>query len=345
MPAARQTIIEVQYLRAIAVLLVVAGHAYQNEGRFFSDASFGDYAYFGFAGVDVFFVISGFIIHSLYRSRQGFDPGFYLMRLNRIFPMYWLFTLGAILGYGLVMGGDLGRVFATTDWLRTLTLWPGADMPLLPVAWTLTHELYFYLAYALFLAAPRGWRPYLAAGWLGLTLLGLLLPDTLSNPVLRLIVSPFNLLFLAGAVIAELHGHLTRLKIPALILTLLGAGLGLFWTGKYGVAGLDEPTVRVAVFAPFAIGLVAALLAWKPVMPDLVRRIGDWSYVLYLGHTLVLDVLARLIARFSDNILGSVIYYPVGLIAVLVMAAIAHLVFEQPALRAGKALIRRLSAR
>jgi len=344
MAGTRPSIVEVQYLRAIAVLLVVAGHAYQNEGRFFSDQAFGDFMFFGFSGVDVFFVISGFIIHTLYRDHQGFDPGFYLQRLNRIFPMYWLFTLGAVLGYTLVMGRSLGPVIEGTDWVRTLTLWPANEMPLLPVAWTLTHELYFYLAYAIFLAAPRAWRLPLAGGWLVLTLAGTLLPDAWNNAVLRLVVSPFNWLFLAGALMAEFRARLDTYRIPAGILAVLGAGLGVFWTSRHGIAGLDDPLVRVAVFAPFAIGIVATLLSWKPRFPGFIARIGDGSYVLYLGHALLLDVLARLLAaRIDGTAFDSLVFYPTGLIAVLAMAFIAHSLAERPLLKLGKQAIRVLT--
>lgn len=342
----RQTIVEVQYLRAIAVLLVFFGHAHQNEARFFSDTAFGDYMFFGFSGVDVFFVISGFIIHTLYKHREGLDPVFYLQRLNRIFPMYWLFTLGAILGYTLVLGGQFSQVTQNTDWLRTLTLWPGDDMPLLPVAWTLTHELYFYLAYAVFLAAPMRWRPYLVAVWFAITCIGLAIPDHAEHPVVRLIISPFNFLFLAGALMAEFRARIEGMKLVAAILCLAGLVLGLAYCTTYGVSGLQDAAIRVAVFAPFAIGVSGLLLSWRPVWPDAFVRIGDWSYVLYLGHTLVLDVSARLLARFIDgSVLASPVYYFSGLVAVLIMAGIAHHLFERPALRLGKQLISGLPRR
>lgn len=345
MSRSRDTIVEVQYLRALAVLLVVAGHAYQNEGRFFAEQAFGPFMYFGFSGVDVFFVISGFIIHTLYRGAENLDPGFYLMRLNRIFPMYWLFTLGAVLGYTLVLGRPLEPVLTETDWIRTLTLWPTGEHPILPVAWTLTHELYFYLIYALYLAAPKRWRPLVAGGWLVLTLAGIAWPGAQDNPLLRILLSPFNLLFLAGAVLAEFRGRLVPLKWPALAAALAGAALGLYWTGLHGVEGLNNAVVRVAVFAPFAVGISWAVLSWKPVLPGFAVSIGNWSYVLYLGHSLVLDVLARMLApRLDGSVFDSLVFYSLGSVSVLVMAAIAHRFFERPALAIGKSAIGRLTA-
>ncbi|MBR9824363.1 MAG: acyltransferase [Alphaproteobacteria bacterium] len=337
-----QTIVEVQYLRAIAVLLVFLGHAHQNEGRFFSDTAFGDYMYFGFAGVDVFFVISGFIIHTLYRDHSGVDPVFYLHRLNRIFPMYWVFTLGAMLGYWLVLGRSLGPVMAETDWVRTLTLWPGNEAPLLPVAWTLTHELYFYLTYAVFLAFPVRWRVHMASAWLLITLIGLVIPDRNEHPLFQLMISPFNLLFLAGVALAEWRKRFERFGVLAVVTTVSGLILGLIYTGSTGLPGLENVGVRVAVFAPFAVGLCWCFLALKPKLPSILVAIGDWSYALYLGHTLVLDVLARLLVpRIDGALLDSLIFYPLGFILVLIMSAIAHHGFERPALAVGKSIIKR----
>ena len=95
----RAQIIEVQYLRALAVLLVLIGHINQSEMRVLDGDVLGSVGFFGFSGVDVFFVISGFIIHTLYRDHTGLDWRFFLNRLNRIYPMYWLVTLVGIAGF------------------------------------------------------------------------------------------------------------------------------------------------------------------------------------------------------------------------------------------------------
>lgn len=333
-------IVELQYLRALAVVLVVIGHTHQTEGRLLGDQLLGGFAYFGFSGVDVFFVISGFIIHHLYGRVSGLRPRFFFARLNRIFPLYWVYTAIAVAGYLSIFGDGPGTAVHDKNWLASITLFPVGYPPILPVGWTLTHELYFYLVYALFLAVPARWRSWAVLAWAGLTLGGLFGLAEGRAPWIGLVISPFNLLFLAGALIARFADRLLAWKFAALALASAGAALGLAWTAAYGLEGLDDPATRVPVFAPFAIGTVWAVLAWRPRLPALAARIGDWSYACYLGHILVLDILARILAPYlSGTIFASPVYYTLGMLGSLVLAWFGHRFIERPLLQLGKAAI------
>ncbi|MEA1941272.1 MAG: acyltransferase [Pseudomonadota bacterium] len=330
------TIVEIQHLRAIAVLLVVLAHIHQADARFLGPALLDRTAFFGFIGVDIFFVLSGFIIHHLYSTQTGFDARYFLKRLNRIFPLYWIFTGLALTGY-LVFGDSLTRGLGEIDLVASLTLIPTGELPLLLVGWTLTHEIYFYIAFGIVLMAPRAWRPWLAAGWAVSTLVvAYLLPET-GSPWLDLLFSPFNLLFLAGCLISAGRMRLEGLRWPALILTIAGAAGALAWTRAGGLESIDDSGLRVPVFAPFAIGIVLAWLAWKPRLPALAAQIGDWSYAIYLGHVLAIGVLARLLPAG----VWSLAFYALCLAACLVLGWLTHIAVERPLLRAGKGLIDR----
>jgi len=334
-------IIELQYLRAIAVLMVVVGHLHQAGERFFGASLFGPAGYTGFAGVDVFFVISGFIIHTLYRDAERPSASYLLKRLNRIFPLYWVFTALAVLGY-LVMGDGLTRGLSELDWVSSLTLLPTGQPPLLLVGWTLTHELYFYLVYAIALFIPGRWRWLGGLAWAALTVLvmtPLLQPQ---SPWLQLALSPFNLLFLAGIILVELRERLVRMPWSMAALAAIGALIAISWTGMSGLDGMENKTHRVLAFLGLAVGMVAALLAWQPRWPSLLARIGDWSYAIYLGHLLVIGVLARLIAQFmATGLPGMIVLYGLGFGGSIVMGLIVHRLVEQPLLARGKALIAR----
>jgi exopolysaccharide production protein ExoZ len=337
--SARTNIVEVQYLRALAVVLVMIAHLHQSEARFFSDPMFGDFGYAGFVGVDVFFVISGFIIHHLYRSHAGFDVSFLLNRFNRIYPLYWIFSLAAIAGY-FVMGDSLTSNVTSLDIVGSLSLIPTGQPPILMVGWTLTHELYFYIAYGLMLVLPSRWRGWAVGCWVVPTLLALILDYKALSPWLGLMLSPFNLLFLAGGLLAEFRSILERMRNTALALMVTGGLIATSWTQIYGFDGLTDPSARVLFYFLFAVSCVWTFLAWRPAMSGVAARIGDWSYALYLSHILVIGVLSRLLVRFIDGEWwASPVYYSVTIVACVCVGGLAHIGVERPLLKLGKRII------
>lgn len=327
------------------MLMVVFGHVHQAQERFMGPALLGDMAYIGFAGVDVFFVISGFIIHHLYRQADGPDAGYFLKRINRIYPLYWVYTLAALGGY-MVLGDALNRDGDTVNWLNSITLFPTGHLPMLSVGWTLTHELYFYAVYGLVLFLPARLRLPALAAWGGLTLVFLFLGRSGWPAWAALMLSPFNLLFLAGIALAEGFKWAERLKWIALAMTLAGLALGAWFTGTFGLQGFAQVGVRVIVFAPLSVGIVWALLAFKPRLPAIAARLGDWSYSTYLSHILVLGVLARLAAPVLTSLpLTGVLAYVLLIAAALIYGAVSFYLIEKPLLKLGRGVIGKLTGR
>ncbi|MDG1416967.1 MAG: acyltransferase [Maricaulis sp.] len=343
MTAAKQPIIpQIQYLRGFAVILVVIAHLHQSNARFFDVPLLGDFAYFGFGGVDVFFVISGYIIHRLYGGLQGLNFQFILQRANRIFPLYWVFTAAAVIGY-FTIGDAFTRDAGELDIVGSLSLIPTGQAPILMVGWTLTHELYFYAAYAVWLAVPRKAQPWAAAGWGLLTLLSAVAFPIAASPWLALALSPFNLLFLGGALLAHLDDRFRNQRWVALALAGAGALYGMMSLNGSGLGGLENPAARVVLLAPFAFGFVAAVLAWKPVFPTLLAQIGDWSYAIYLSHILLIGLLARVAPSVLGGSLWSgLVFFLIGLAGCIVLGFASNKLLERPLLRAGKAGIRKL---
>ncbi|WP_417496490.1 acyltransferase family protein [Maricaulis sp.] len=334
-----KTIPEIQYLRMIAVLLVAIAHLYQANVRFFPQPLLGDFAYAGFAGVDVFFVVSGFIIHHLYSRKAAPGWRYYVNRLNRILPLYWFFTALAVAGYW-VMGDSLTSDIGELDIWSSLLLLPTGAPPILVIGWTLTHELYFYLAFGLMMLAPPAMRGWAAGVWAGASVIMALQSEPLASPWLTLIFSPFNLLFLTGTMLSAHYRHLDRFRWPLLALAIAGAGLAMVWTGSQGLAGIENRTIRVAIFLPFAVGLSGSLLAWAPRWPKLAARIGDWSYSIYLSHILVIGVMARLLATAAaERAWSGWLLYPACLAACLLVGAVSHYGVERPILLRLKSLI------
>ena len=138
----------IQILRGIAALAVVIHHALEESnavsGRFSPDWL----TTTGAAGVDIFFVISGFImLHVSFRDRRPpLRPGqFLLRRVTRIYPLYWLTCLGVLLLFSV---GLLQRQhWNLSDVISSFILVP-SEKRLVGVSWTLVYEMYFYLIFA-----------------------------------------------------------------------------------------------------------------------------------------------------------------------------------------------------
>jgi len=210
-----------QLLRAVAVILVVWFHS----GELIPSAWPLDLGTFG---IDIFFVISGFIL-SLVVLRERRPPGlatswaFLSRRLLRIFPIYWVFC-AAFAARQLLAHHPIDR-----DQWFSLTLLPSPwsiyPLFLVAFAWTLVFEMFFYYVFALTLLATVRHATYLLIFILSaLVLLGYFID--IHHPVLIIVFNPIQLEFVFGAVIAQAFAHWgprrrlgdpTRLTKPAVI--------------------------------------------------------------------------------------------------------------------------------
>ena len=232
----------VQVLRGVAALLVVLYHTRAHETRGIVHNGGGELAWLGgivtngFAGVDLFFVISGFIMVAVtYELKPGIQTAlnFVFRRLTRVYPVWWLFagiTTVGLLGY-FQLGNMVETLQVTSrpepDWIyiiKSFLLIPQEKEPVLVVGWTLIHEVYFYLAFSLVLLLRRSWWPYALLGWGAAVIAGWM--SGLSGPIvtdfLSLFFSPMTMEFLFGAATAMLvaSGVAWRGGIVMLVATL-----------------------------------------------------------------------------------------------------------------------------
>lgn len=306
----------VQGLRAVAVLLVVwthsivaaAYHSNPQQGTFFHLKSFGA------CGLDIFFVISGFIV-SLVASRaiarnQPSARTFLSRRFTRIFPLYWILT-GVI-----ILEAQLGRfpiLWHHVPWLPTLLLLPGWQYPVPPLilslGWSLLFEIYFYLVLAAWMrVAPRHLIRNTTMFLVGMIALGAVLG--IHRPWLVIWSNPVALEFLFGCLIAQVvtrmaataSSNRTGIPLPSTRrarslgpwLAALGAialtvtiftGYGNASEATSIMAGLDG-WLRVGVWGVPSGLLVLGAVLWRPAMQSIPARglvlLGDASYSIYL---------------------------------------------------------------
>lgn len=348
-PSGRGKIDNIQGLRGIAVLLVLLYHLGKYEHRLFTDnALLPAFTEFGKSGVDLFFVISGIVMMTITAgrfSRPGAAPTFFLRRAARIYPIYWFFTLLYLPVY--VFRPELMNRLEGTQGISLVSsffLFPHQSVPLLGQGWTLIHEMYFYVGFALILLRPERekLRWVLLWGFLILTSL-LLIPDgVLSFPVVRLVTHPLTFEFLTGCLIAMLvaRGE-QRWSMPLLI-----AGGVTFLIS----AALPQTWPRVWLFL-----LPAALLGYGALVteargqflfPRWLRWIGDISYSLYLSHMLSLSVVKKLVTMSGLAAgIGNVAFIVGGTVFAVTIAGLSYYLIEKPLLKHAYTIVGRFVPR
>ncbi|MBV2184158.1 MAG: acyltransferase [Rhizobium sp.] len=281
----QRTLDGIQYLRAAAAIAVVLFHAAEKTGYHFA---------IGAAGVDVFFVISGFIMWVVSARREPTSLQFLRARIRRIVPVYWLAT--AVMVAGALAGLFPNLVLSVEHVLASLFFIParspsnGEIWPVLVQGWTLNYEMFFYVVFAGTLLLPRVWRLPVMAVLFGLLVIAGASVDT-DNPVILTYTRPIILEFVVGMVIGEwwLRG---RVPAPAMGFALIALALSGFTTIQ--VAGL---TFDAVVCGPLSAALVVGVLALEArqgirIVPAAVF-LGDASYAIYLSHTFAISVVAK----------------------------------------------------
>lgn len=335
----------VQALRGVAALAVVAFHAQFVEHKYAVGTTLlPDVLHLGRTGVDLFFVISGFVMVTVTRGRYQFGlrqvPRFLWSRLTRIYPVYWFYFAlfaAAFLLHPAWVNASQGHQFS---WLRSFFLLPDHHLPLVMVAWSLIHELWFYLVFALFLALPRRWLPWELTGWaLVIIVAALTLSAADLSPGLRVALHPYSLEFIAGA-FAALFWHQQRIPhLPkswalGLIVAVLAVGLPLIYQTRLFV---HPDLLRALVIGGFYALLVVALVTLESAgvlrVPRFLGRLGDMSYTVYLSHLLVLGAIGHLwamIGPWPQTRLDNLIVVTVMLVAVVTCGWWGYRLVERP---------------
>lgn len=311
----------VQYARAAAALGVLAFHAAQKAGVDFAA---------GARGVDLFFVISGFIMWTI-SARQPREPGEFLRaRVERIVPLYWLATLFMVAGAFAGLFPTLREELSWSHVLQSLLFIPhfapgsGQIWPVLVPGWTLVFEMIFYLAFAGALSlAPRLRLVLLTGLFTGLVIVGLVLKPR--DAIGLTVTDPLVLEFVAGMWIAVLmrgrRGMPAAVAVSAVALGLAMLLIIPFW------GGLAE---RLACLVGAALCIAGAVsLDLRGATPNLrlPRFLGDASYSTYLWHGVAVSVAGGLGARFDLPVWAII---ALAVIGGLGAGAVSYLVIERP---------------
>lgn len=302
-----------QVLRALAATSVVYSHI-------------GAWPTFGTFGVDIFFIISGFVMALVIGGGQG--PGvFAISRVARVVPLYWVMTTG-LLVLAFIKPELLNSTTADLgNYLRSLFFLPyfkenGQLHPMLAVGWTLNYEMFFYLCIWVSLLLARRWWMTSALLLLGAAWgLGTLSGQPVAHAFLgNSLLFEFALGFLAFRLYRQ--GLVRRLGTwPAALLALASYGF-MAWAEAGGLA-VD----RALLYGVPSLVLVLAVTALEKsrVMHEgrvaaWLGSVGDASYATYLSHFFVVEGMRKIV---HERLGWLDPHSPVGVVVILLLALVA----------------------
>jgi exopolysaccharide production protein ExoZ len=341
MPKTTSWNIGIQILRGIAAALVVSHHSLE-ESLAISGKMAPDWLIaLGACGVDIFFVISGFIIFSVTYGREPRNPEpapvFLLKRFIRIFPLYWICLIAT---FALWSSGFFYRSLHLDAHIL------GASVFLLPsnkliigVAWTLVYEMYFYYLYSITLYIRNARISVLTTT--ALIGAGLLLSNFLPQGDFRHFLSnPIALEFCFGLILSYfIHSRaldgiwLRYLWLPGLILMAAAAA---FSENKYSSTAGPAATIRYLAWGLPALLVTVSFIKMrfdKSVLNRILLPIGDASYSIYLTHPTMMIVFATLIKYHFLTSVGYPIIWPLLFVVIcIVFGLLIHYFIERPIL-------------
>ena len=280
----KQVLNNLQILRAIAVVGVVTFHI---AGELQHNQSVAPVIYFialkGFSGVDLFFIISGFIMMHSQTNNPRKPMEFFIRRLIRIVPMYYLVTLVYSTIY--LMVPELFSTFRFSfPWLiasLTFASWISAfSVPIVIPGWTLEYEILFYGM----LAVTSKYFKGLNQIFVSVMILGTLVVIGVNSIVLE---------FLFGMLCAYISSRIKLSQFAAIGLVVLGTMLFLL---NY-LTKLPELSRVMTYSIPFLF-IVLGSISLKPSSNQLLISLGNSSYSTYLVQILTIPLFFKVIERF-----------------------------------------------
>jgi peptidoglycan/LPS O-acetylase OafA/YrhL len=302
----------IQILRGIAALLVVVYHIRAMEILAIGNNGLSElpllnsFVTNGYAGVDLFFVISGFIMVYVtdgIRSGVKSSAEFLFARVTRIYPLWWVFaglmSLMFLVYNATGFGAGWDRVSQGQPLIpyliKSFLLVPQNAHPVLGVGWTLIHEMYFYAAFTLMMLVPRRFWLWILLAW-GTVIAGgsfVGLTKTFASGYSALFFYPMTMEFIMGAVVglAVSSGIAWRSGILTLVATLWLAASLTF-------QGLDDASLmmwgRVVWF-----GLPCTLLVYGFATLELSNR-QAWLVPAFSG-AIAAGLISLLYNVFADS--------------------------------------------
>ncbi|MEN9017640.1 MAG: acyltransferase [Hellea sp.] len=275
--------ISIQYLRGFAAIFVLLSHiSFKLETHSFN---FLNGFYIGSYGVDLFFIISGFIMCLTVDNKKSTFVQFMKARFVRIIPLYWILSIVALFIF-IIKPSLINSSGGNTSILGSFTLLPNGDKYLINNGWTLSYEFFFYFIFAFFIPF-KAWQKYLTSiVLLFLSVCGFLIDIT--NSYIIFMTSPLLLEFVMGIFCYKIIKQ--NLIKPTFSFLLFFVSIGLLT--YVNLLDSKEYFLGRALYAGLPMMLLfLAVVSFEKKIPNnkFLFNIGMSSYSLYLLHPFVLS--------------------------------------------------------
>ena len=327
-------IYSIQYMRAIAAFLVVLTHVATKGAKYSSDPL----AWFniGGAGVDLFFIISGYIMCHTVEHKEPNFPGFIKARVHRIIPLYWTLTTFALVVF-LLFPDMINSSGGNTNIITSYLLFPTESKFLVQAGWTLTYEFFFYFLFSSCFFVKKSYKFFIPVLIIAamVSISFELKPANyqaayLSDPILLEFVFGILAFYFARKFkIKNVYGWLlVGLSIVAMVIVnnpsfsdvsrviRFGLPVWLFFTGMM----ILEPWFQKHSSKP----------GFK-----VLKEMGNSSYSLYLTHPFSLVILSIVLARLGINKSG-ILFVVLLSIGAVVSGHLCYFFIEKPLSRLTK---------
>ncbi|MEP0356776.1 acyltransferase [Paraglaciecola sp.] len=304
----------IQLLRGYAAVIVVLYHAHglitKRASEFGAEHIFwlseNPFVKIGVVGVDIFFVLSGFII--FYASRNSSNLVLYAKkRIVRIYPI-WFVAIFFMVVIALIPGTS--AVFDLQHILYSALLVPhyydGRLVPFLPIGWTLNYEILFYTLFGATLLITKTKRLELITGSIFfLWLISSYLDSRLA--IFKLLENPVLFEFVIGGWLARVYllGWTVSKKHMLIIVTF-----ALLWLSIFFLSDWLWKLPSLIARAPIAISLFAIAVFYMPIRESKVHPVfiylGDASYSIYLFHMFPIMVLSGVVSKLTIPFLNEI---------------------------------------
>ena len=332
----------IQMLRGIAAVMVVIHHTLEESLAAAVGPRSPDWmTTAGAAGVDLFFVISGFImLYVSFPTRlEASKPGLFLFRrATRIYPLYWICCAAVVALWAI--GLFASRAILTSVVIKSALLVPTPNT-LIGVSWTLSYEIYFYLIFAATLTLRSRVASAIVTTLTIATFLVMArgLPESsMTDFLVNAIVLEFCFgLLLALAWFNGFRPTSLFWSLPGFILIIVAP----LFVAHSNTNGLP-PFARTIVWGLPAVFVLTGFLSVGPPKNRWTRfavLVGDASYAIYLTHSFVMVIYAKLLISTPLGALPQTAIIPIVIAACIAAGLMTHFLVERPIL----AMIRNLT--